>query len=294
MIAKRKKTDWIRCNIKKSKFAACRGEVVNWRDIFIAAKVKKIEGMRYFLDISYHGSQYAGWQRQNNAISVQQKLEEALTIYLREESACTGAGRTDAGVHARQLMVHFDTDKPQDRRIVAGLNGILPNDIAIKALYRPTQMPFHARFDASHRAYIYQIIKYKNPEYQHTANWVKPELDLDKMQAAAATLLEYKEFASFCKAHGNNLTYLCDIRRAEFEVKGDLLLFHIGANRFLRGMVRAVVGTLLWVGSGRLSIEDFRQIIEAQDRKAAGPNAAAKGLFLTEVLYPEGSLEQIA
>ncbi len=250
--------------------------------------------MRYFLDISYQGTHYAGWQRQNNAISVQQKLEEALSTFLRQETACTGAGRTDAGVHARQLMVHFDTENPQDRRLLAGLNGILPDDIAVKAVYEASQMPLHARFDASHRAYIYQITKRKNPEYQFTASWVKPALDLERMQAAAASLLEYKEFASFCKANGNNLTYLCDIRRAEFEETQDLLLFHVGANRFLRGMVRALVGTLLWVGTGRLSVKDFREIIEAQDRKAAGPNAEAKGLFLTEVLYPEGSLRLIA
>ncbi|MFK7922026.1 MAG: tRNA pseudouridine(38-40) synthase TruA [Bacteroidia bacterium] len=250
--------------------------------------------MRYFLDISYQGTHYAGWQRQNNAISVQQKLEEALSIYLREEMACTGAGRTDAGVHARQLMVHFDTDKPQDRRLLAGLNGILPKDIAINALYQPTKTPLHARFDASHRAYTYQITNRKNPEYQHFATWVKSKLDVEQMQTAARLLLEYESFASFCKAHSDNLTYLCDIRRAEFEITKDLLLFHIGANRFLRGMVRAVIGTLVWVGTGKLTVDDFRQIIEAQDRKAAGPNAEAKGLFLTEVQYPEGSLERIA
>ncbi|MEL6653221.1 MAG: tRNA pseudouridine synthase A [Bacteroidota bacterium] len=141
--------------------------------------------MRYFLDISYKGTHYAGWQRQNNALSVQQRLEEALSTFLRNETACTGAGRTDAGVHARQLIVHFDTEKEQDRRIISGLNGILPDDIAVKGLYRPKQMPFHARFDASHRAYIYQIISQKNPEYHEFASWIKPSLDLEKMQTAA-------------------------------------------------------------------------------------------------------------
>lgn len=249
--------------------------------------------MRYFLDISYNGRQYAGWQRQLNALSVQEVLEKALSTFLRQEIGVTGAGRTDAGVHARQLMVHFDYDGPLNRGIYSGLNGILPHDIALNAVLLPQSADLHARFDATSRAYVYQILRRKDPEFRDFAHWEKQSLDLPAMQAATRTLLDYEDFASFCKTGGNNRHYLCQMQEAYWEERGHLLLFHIRANRFLRGMVRAIVGTLLLVGQGKLDLEGFRNIIAAQDRSQAGANAPAKGLFLTEVQYAPGALKKM-
>jgi tRNA pseudouridine38-40 synthase len=245
--------------------------------------------MRYFLDISYKGTHYAGWQRQKNALGVQEVLEKALSTFLRQATQAHGAGRTDTGVHARQLMVHFEYEGKLDRSFFAGINGLLPYDIAVNKVLLPSHPGLHARFDAISRAYVYQIVRHKSPEHHEFAHWERQNLDLKAMAAAAATLLEFEEFASFCKAHGNQNHYRCDMQEVRWEEKDDLLLFHIRANRFLRGMVRAIVGTLLFVGRGKLTVEEFRQIIEAQDRQAAGPNAPAKGLFLTEVRYPVGS-----
>lgn len=247
--------------------------------------------MRYFLDIAYKGTRYAGWQVQANAPNtVQAALDRALSVLLQAPVQSTGAGRTDTGVHARQLVVHFDTDAPVGPAFVHSLNGLLPYDIAVNALLEPLQPDLHARFDAISRAYVYRVVRRKSPLDYEFALWVRQEIDMDKMNEAAAMLLEYEDFASFCKAHGNQDHTLCRMDRAVWEVEGECLLFHIRANRFLRGMVRALVGTLLWVGSGRLSTADFRAIIEARDRRRAGPNVDAQGLFLTEVNYPPGVL----
>lgn len=247
---------------------------------------------RYILDISYQGTRYAGWQIQPNANTVQAELDTALSTLLRTKIRSTGAGRTDAGVHARQLIVHFDHVGPVPDNLLHGLNGILPYDIAVKHLFRPNDPEFHSRFTASSRSYIYQIVRKKSPEYHQTAHWIRYEVDLEAMNTAASILMEYEEFGSFCKAHADNATNLCQMYHAYWQESGDLLCFHIKANRFLRGMVRAIVGTLLLVGRGKINIEDFRNIIEAQDRTAAGPAAAAKGLFLTEVGYPTGSWDE--
>lgn len=245
--------------------------------------------MRYFLDISYKGTHYAGWQVQRNAHTVQAELDRALSVLLREEVQSMGAGRTDTGVHAQQLIVHFDTETALQPGLLHSLNGLLPYDIAVRALLQPHNPDLHARFDAISRAYVYRVVRRKSPIEREFALWVRQELDLEKMQEAAALLLEYDDFASFCKAHGDNQTTLCRMDRAEWEVKGDLLLFHVQANRFLRGMVRALVGTQLLVGSGKMELADFRRVIEARDRKQAGPNADARGLFLVAVGYPADS-----
>lgn len=250
--------------------------------------------MRYAIDISFDGTSYAGWQRQHNAISVQQRLEEALEVLLRQPTAAVGAGRTDAGVHARKMIVHFDAETALPPQFLHSLNGILPFDIAAKKLFLAQSADFHARFSATARGYTYQIVQQKSPLMRQQAMWVRHPLDLAAMQAAAGLLREYSEFGSFCKAHADNQTNICRIDRAEWEQQGELLLFHIQADRFLRGMVRAIVGSLLWVGSGKWSVERFREVIEAQDRSAAGPAADAQGLFLTVVEYPEGMLSEIA
>lgn len=243
--------------------------------------------MRYSIDISFDGTEYAGWQRQPNAMTVQQRIEEALATYFRTQVPITGAGRTDAGVHATQLTAHFDWEEPLPDSFLHSINGLLPYDIAVRNLNIPSDPEFHARFSATERAYTYQIVRRKSPLHRKYAMWVRQPLDVNLMQQAADMLKEYKEFGSFCKAHADNHTNFCRIDRAEFEQKEDLLLFHIQADRFLRGMVRAIVGSLIWVGVGRWSLEDFRQAIEAQDRSAAGPAADAKGLFLVKVAYQD-------
>ena len=241
--------------------------------------------MRYAIDICFDGTNYAGWQRQLNAMSVQQRIEDAMAVLLSQEIPIVGAGRTDAGVHARQLIAHFDYEAPLPEKFLHSLNGMLPYDIAVNDLFVPEDPEFHARFSAVARGYTYQIVRRKSPLYRTQAMWVRHALDVPAMQQAANLLFEYSEFGSFCKAHADNQTNICRIDEARFEQSGELLLFHIGADRFLRGMVRAIVGSLLWVGSGRWSVEDFRAAVEAQDRRAAGPAADAHGLFLVKVEY---------
>ncbi|MEO1449800.1 MAG: tRNA pseudouridine(38-40) synthase TruA [Bacteroidota bacterium] len=249
---------------------------------------------RFFLDISYKGTHFAGWQIQPNAWTVQAELEKALSTVFGQPTSCMGAGRTDAGVHAEQLMVHVDAPRAMDLRILHQLNGLLGPDVAVNAIYKPVKPDLHARFDATYRAYRYQIIRRKSPIHREFAMWVRQVLDIPAMQTAAKILFEFEEFGSFCKSHAGNATNFCRIDRAEFEETGELLNFHIQADRFLRGMVRATIGTLLLVGQGKLDQEGFRAILAKQDRRAAGPNAPAAGLFLTKVGYPKGSLIQVA
>ncbi len=249
--------------------------------------------VRYFLDLSFQGTAYAGWQIQPNAPSVQAAVEEALSVLLRSDTRVTGAGRTDAGVHAEQLFAHFDHEGPLPHRFFSGLNGLLPPDIGLKAVYQADPPELHARFSATYRAYRYQIVTQKTPLLRDFSLFVPYALDLPAMQAAAALLPAYDSFESFCKARGDNQTYHCRIDEACWETRPGLLLFHLQADRFLRGMVRAITGTLLQVGQGKLDLVGFRQVIEAKDRRAAGPNTDAKGLFLTQVGYPAGTLTQI-
>lgn len=249
--------------------------------------------MRYVLDISYHGKAYAGWQRQINANTVQEELEKAMATLLRQPISTLGAGRTDAGVHARQLIVHFDYEGALPTNFFYGVNGVLPHDIAVHRLLQPTDEEFHARFDALSRTYEYHLVRQKTPLSYGVSFWVRQELDFVAMNKAARSMANYTDFASFCKAHGDNKTTLCNLSHAYWEKQGDIWVFHIKANRFLRGMVRAVVGTLLEVGKRKMTVKGFQQIIEGKDRKLAGANIAAEGLFLTEVTYPEGSLRPI-
>ncbi len=246
--------------------------------------------MRYFIDISYVGTNYAGWQVQPNAITVQSVLDEALSILCRTSIQSTGAGRTDAGVHADQLIVHFDVEDPIPSPFLAKLNGILPKDISVNQLFIPRNMPFHARFDAVSRAYRYQITLQKSPALEGYSKWVKHPLNIQHLQKAALLLRKYEDFASFCKAHGDQKTTFCHIHHAYWIKKKKMLTFHIQANRFLRGMVRGLVGTLLQVGYGKITIQQFEEILLAKDRKVAGPNVEAKGLFLNSVSYPLNSL----
>lgn len=243
--------------------------------------------MRYFIEFSYVGKQYHGWQNQPNAISVQQVLENALSKLLRQTVALVGAGRTDAGVHAKQMFAHFDFEPMADTDdIVYRLNAFLPYDIAVQSIFE-VAAGAHARFDAVERAYEYWVVQKKNPFYAESAHYVKHPLDVKKMNKAAAQLLEYDDFECFSKSNTDVKTYLCNIKKAEWIEHNGVLVFTIVADRFLRNMVRAIVGTLLDVGTGKNSVEDVNTIIKSGDRSNAGPSVPAKGLYLTQVLYPK-------
>ena len=245
-------------------------------------------GMRYFIEFSYKGTNYSGWQRQNNAISVQQKLDEALTLILRETIESVGSSRTDTGVHAEQQYAHFDTIKPvKDGELLTyRLNSLLPFDIAVHRVFEVKETA-HSRFDATHRRYEYRIVRRKNPFLSGESHLFHKPLDILLMNEAALLLLKYKNFESFSKIHTQVNNFLCDITEAYWFEKEDVIIFTVKSNRFLRGMVRALVGTLLEVGTGKKTIADFEKIIQAQDRSKAGAQAPAEGLFLVEVGYPE-------
>ena len=245
--------------------------------------------MRYFLELAYLGKAYHGWQIQPNAPSVQQTLQRALSLILRAETTVVGAGRTDTGVHASFYVAHFDTQQPIDdaQGFVYHLNQLLPFDIAIRAVRR-VRDDAHARFDALEREYEYRITLRKDPFSIDTAyRYTGGPLDVASMNKAAHQLLAYDDFTSFCKLHSNNRTNLCRLVRAEWTLSADRLLFTIAADRFLRNMVRAIVGTLIDVGRGRLTLDGFERIIEGRDRALAGSSAAPEGLSLSGVCYPD-------
>lgn len=248
---------------------------------------------RYVIHVLYKGTNFCGWQVQPNGISVQEEVEKALTTLFRAETPIYGAGRTDAGVHALVMPAHFDHDGPLHPQFFQAVNGILPRDIAITEVFQATDDNFHARFHATERAYRYQLIFKKNPLRNQLATYFKEKLDFEAMFAAAPILMEYDSFESFCKTRANNKTFFCDIRASCFEWEGDMLVYHIRANRFLRGMVRTVIGTLTDVGRGKTDEAGLRRIIEAKDRTQAGPSLASDGLYLSEVHYPEGSLVKL-
>ncbi len=243
--------------------------------------------MRYFIELSYNGTAYHGWQNQPNAISVQEVVEKALTVILGEPIAIMGAGRTDAGVHAKQLFAHFDTDLTfEATKLQFKLNSYLPSDVATHSILKVKE-DAHARFDALSREYLYRIALHKNPFNSNTAFYVKHVLDIKKMQQATKLLFDYKDFQCFSKTNTDVKTYNCDIMKAEWLVVEDELHFTIKADRFLRNMVRAIVGTLINVGNGKIRVEELHQIIESKNRSEAGFSVPAHGLYLTKVAYPD-------
>ena len=243
--------------------------------------------MRYFVYLSYKGTDYHGWQRQENAPSVQQTLEDAFSVVLREPVSLTGAGRTDTGVHARMMVAHFDAAQPlaDTEGLVARLNNFLPRDITLQRIL-PVKEDAHARFDALSRKYEYYCTESKTPFYPDLVTRIPKGLDFDRMNQAAELLLSAGDFASFCKLHSDVKTTICHVTRAEWLKQGELWVFVIEANRFLRNMVRAVVGTLFEVGRGRLTVDDFRAVIDLKKREAAGQSAPAEGLYLADIKYP--------
>ncbi len=244
--------------------------------------------MRYFIELSYNGTPYHGWQIQPNAISVQEVIEKALSTLLRTTITIVGAGRTDTGVHAKQIMAHFDVAQELDEaQMRYKLNSILPPAIAIHKVYR-VQDEAHARFDATSRAYEYHITLAKNPFLTESAYYMKrASLDISKMNEAAKLLLNYTNFKCFSKSKTDVKTYNCTITEAYWEQRGDHLIFTIAANRFLRNMVRAVVGTLLEVGQGKMAVEEIHEVIKSEDRGKAGCSVPAHGLYLIKVDYPQ-------
>ncbi|MBU8884136.1 tRNA pseudouridine(38-40) synthase TruA [Kaistella sp. DKR-2] len=241
--------------------------------------------MRYFIEFSYNGKNYFGYQIQPREISVQQELEKALSTLLRQEIKTTGAGRTDTGVHAKKMFAHFDTESAPDHNLVYKLNSFLSPDIAVKRIFEVKE-DFHARFNATYRTYEYYISSEKNP-FAQDSSWQmwRRKLDIDLMNEACKILFEYEDFTSFAKLHTDNKTNNCKIYKAFWEQNGAELKFTISADRFLRNMVRAVVGTMVEIGNGKIKPEELRKIIEKKDRNSAGTSAPAQGLFLVDVGY---------
>jgi tRNA pseudouridine38-40 synthase len=241
--------------------------------------------LRYFIELSYNGKNYHGWQIQPDAISVQEKINNALSTVYQKDIQIVGAGRTDTGVHASQMFAHFDIDKLVDDNLEFKLNSILPNDIFIKAIFLVDDEK-HARFDALSRSYEYKIWLGRNPfllDFSWQIHSQKPNVTL--MNEAAKLLLDHEDFESFSKVKTNVHTFNCNVTEAFWVQKDNQLTFHISANRFLRNMVRAIVGTLLDVGLDKISISDFKNIIESKNRSNAGLSVPAKGLFLTQIKY---------
>ena len=247
--------------------------------------------MRYFIKFSYLGTEFHGSQRQPNGITVQETMEQALKMIFREEVPLTFAGRTDAGVHAREMYAHMDVGdeamRREGERLVFRLNGILPNSIAIYDIV-PVTDEAHARFTAKSRTYEYHIVDHKDPFSHDLATRVRPGLDFNAMNEAAKYLIGKQDFASFCRSNTDVKTTICDLTYAHWEVKENgHAVFTITADRFLRNMVRAVVGTLFEVGRGKMTIEQFAEVITQHTRSAAGDSAPAEGLYLTQIIYPE-------
>lgn len=245
---------------------------------------------RYFIRLSYKGTHYHGWQVQPNAITVQEVLNKALSTVLNQEINVVGCGRTDTGVHASDFVAHFDIEGKRDvekEKLVFRLNRFLPYDIAVKSLFE-VKPDAHTRFDALSRTYQYFISRDKNP-FRSESHWnMTHELDVNKMNEAAKLLFEYEDFTSFSKLHTDAKTNICKIYKAEWEDRGDEIVFTVSADRFLRNMVRAIVGTLIEVGRGKLDMAGFRQVIESKNRGKAGTSVPGHGLFLCTIEYPQG------
>lgn len=242
--------------------------------------------MRYFLELEYFGKAYHGWQRQPTALSVQEVVEESLRILLQEKVEIVGAGRTDSGVHARQIYAHVDTETELENEFIFRINSLLPKDISVKNLHRVTPEA-HARFDAVSRSYEYHIVVRKDVFRTDRAYYLQKKLDVEKMGQAAEILLQYTNFKCFSRSRTDVFTYNCKIERAEWEQQEDRLIFHVTADRFLRNMVRAIVGTLIQVGLGKIGVEEMHRIIKSEDRSKAGASVPAHGLYLTEIIYPK-------
>lgn len=244
---------------------------------------------RFFIFISFKGTSYHGWQLQPNAVTVQKTVDEALGFILGSRTSTTGAGRTDTGVHARIFCAHFDSknsDLHKNNNLIFKLNRFLPRDISVTSI-RKVMPDAHARFSANSRTYKYFISRSKDPFNDDSSWFIHGDLDIESMNRASELLLKHSDFTSFSRLHSGSKTNLCKIYQADWEQSDNLLIFTIRADRFLRNMVRALVGTMTEIGRGRITTKGFEEIILAKERSSAGMSAPAKGLFLTDIEYPE-------
>jgi tRNA pseudouridine38-40 synthase len=243
--------------------------------------------VRYFFEITYHGKNYHGWQSQRNAIGVQQVVEETLSKLLQEKIDIVGSGRTDTGVHCLQQFFHADIEKSfEPEQLIIRLNSFLPKDIAIRSI-KKVRPEASARYNARERTYIYRITRTKEPLKEGLAFYFFKPVDMPTLHKATALLTGIHDFQCFSKVKTDVNHFICEVKQAVWQQKGDELVFTITANRFLRGMVRAVVGTLLDAGTGKLSLEDVKNIVKSKDRKMAGMNVPPGGLYLARVKYPK-------
>ncbi len=243
--------------------------------------------MRYFIELSYNGKAYHGWQIQPNAITVQEVLQKALSTLLRTPIEIIGAGRTDTGVHASQMFAHFDYNKSIDEVVLPfKLNSYLPKDIAIHSIFK-VKNTAHTRFDALSRTYIYKVSTCKNVFSYANSYYLNHDIDLERMNAAAKILFEYTNFQCFSKSNTDVKTYICEIMEAHWKKVDNEIIFTITANRFLRNMVRAIVGTLLAIGKGTNTIEDLHRIIKSRNRCEAGTSVPGYALYLCKIEYPK-------
>lgn len=242
---------------------------------------------RYFLEVAYKGTIYAGSQVQTNAVTVQFELERALKIFFRTPITLTGSSRTDAGVHALQNYYHFDFERVIEYESIYNINAILPADVVVKNII-PVKEAAHCRFDAIAREYEYSVYQQKNPFLDDRAYFFPYTLDKVKMQEAAKLVMNYTDFTSFSKRNSQVKTRQCTIMMSEWIERGDCFVYHVKGNRFLRGMVRGLTGTMLQVGRGKITVDDFAAIIAAEDVAKADFSVPGHGLFLTKVIYPEG------
>lgn len=243
--------------------------------------------MRYFIKLSYNGKLYHGWQIQKSVITIEETLENVISILLKQPINIIGAGRTDAGVHAKEMYAHFDFDKEIKNNFINNLNSFLPKEIKIFNIYKVINKA-HARFDAISRTYKYFLSLGKNPFYNDLSwIWIRGALSIEKMNEASSLLIKNKNFSSFCKNDKYRQHNICNIYKAYWSINKNFLYFTIEADRFLRNMVRSIVGTIVDIGRGKIEIQDFINIINAKNRKTSGESAPAAGLFLTKIKYPK-------
>ncbi len=250
---------------------------------------------RFFVEVAYKGTNYQGFQIQDNANTVQEEVDKALSTLFRAPILTTGSSRTDAGVHALRNFMHFDTELPLHPQTVYKLNAILPKDIVLNDLYAVPDTA-HSRFDALHREYKYFVYPTKNPFLYDRGYFFPYTIDIDLMQQAADLLKEYQDFESFSKRNSQVFTYNCQIEKSEwyFDQSLQCWVYNVKANRFLRGMVRGLVATMLKVGRGKLTLNDFRKIVEGKDCTKAWFDSPPQGLFLVDVGYPPGLLQSVS
>mgnify|MGYP001193345475 FL=1 len=247
--------------------------------------------MRYLLELSFYGANYHGWQIQPSSVSVQETIENCLSTILNKKINIVGAGRTDTGVHASYFCAHFDYDQiiKDKSNLIYKLNSFLPKDISINRIYK-VKDDFHARFDALSRTYHYKINTFKNPFLLKNSYYLKKNIDFNKMNLAALTLYNYKNFKSFSKSNTDVHTFDCNIIDAKWSSMENHWVFEISANRFLRNMVRAIVGTLIEIGEGKYDISHMETVILSKNREEAGYSVPAHGLSLTNIVYPKNTI----